>query len=130
MKLSGIREAYEELSGKLSDIVRQLAFAGIGIIWIVSLNKPDSTVSISRELTFPLILLVFTLFLDALQYLVSTAIWYSVYHKHHKKGANEDTEINEKEAWNIPSWVIFIAKVLVLFTSYVLLFIYLWKILF
>lgn len=35
MKLSEIRDAYEEISGKLSDINRQLCFAGFAIIWIL-----------------------------------------------------------------------------------------------
>ena len=34
MKLSEIRVAYEELSGKLSEINRQLCFAGFAVIWI------------------------------------------------------------------------------------------------
>ncbi len=130
MKLSGIRKAYEELSGKLSDIVRQLAFAGIGIIWIVRLNKPDSSVSISPELSLPLILLVVTLFFDTLQYLISTIIWHSFYHKSYKKNPNEDREVNENESWNIPCWIIFYIKVVILMAAYIFLFIYLWKILF
>jgi heme/copper-type cytochrome/quinol oxidase subunit 2 len=130
VKLSGIREAYEELSGKLSNIVRQLAFAGIGIIWIFRMNNLNNSISISKELSWPLILLVATLFLDALQYLISTTIWHLFYYKNHKKDSNEDREAHENESWNIPCWIIFYSKVVVLMAAYVLLFIYLWRVLF
>jgi hypothetical protein len=34
MKLQKARDTYYEYSGKLSDITRQLSFAGIAIVWI------------------------------------------------------------------------------------------------
>ncbi len=34
MKLDEIRKAYEDLSGSLSSVVRQINFAGIAIVWI------------------------------------------------------------------------------------------------
>lgn len=54
MRLSQIREAYEELSGKLSDVNRQLAFAGIGIIWIFKITDDHSPI-IPNELLEPVI---------------------------------------------------------------------------
>jgi hypothetical protein len=39
MKLKEIRESYEELSGIASKLSRQLAFAGIGMIWIQSIHR-------------------------------------------------------------------------------------------
>ena len=49
MKLSEIRDAYEEISGKLSDINRQLCFAGFAIIWIF--NKTDNDISVPVSYT-------------------------------------------------------------------------------
>ena len=46
MKLSEIRKAYEELSGLLSKISRQLAFAGIGIVWLFRTTGADGNASI------------------------------------------------------------------------------------
>lgn len=34
MKLQDVRSTYYELSGKTSDLVRQLGFAGIALIWL------------------------------------------------------------------------------------------------
>lgn len=61
MKLSEIRDAYEEISGKLSDINRQLCFAGFAIIWIF--NKTDNDISVPTELYLPALLLCASLFL-------------------------------------------------------------------
>jgi hypothetical protein len=38
MKLEDVRAAYETLSGKASDLVRQLSLAGVGLIWVSSLG--------------------------------------------------------------------------------------------
>ena len=56
MKLSEIREAYEVLSSKLSEINRQLCFAGFAIIWIF--NKSEGSILIPNELHFPAFLFV------------------------------------------------------------------------
>ncbi len=39
MKLSDYRETYYEFSGKLSDVSRQLSFAGIALIWLFKLDS-------------------------------------------------------------------------------------------
>ena len=123
MKLSEIRKAYEELSGKLSDIVRQLAFAGIGIIWIFRINGTNNSILIPKELSIPLIFLIITFVLDILQYLISTIIWYFFYCKERKDGKKEDEEVQEKEVWNIPSWIIIFLKTITLMVAYIFLFI-------
>lgn len=130
MKLSEIRDAYEVISGKLSDINRQLAFAGIGIIWIFRVSGSDEiSSSVPKELLWPLIFLVVSLFLDVMQYFISTIIWYGVYCKNRKKNKSVDDEkirVNEKEWWNIPSWICFILKLVALIPSYILMFLYVW----
>ena len=73
MKLSEIRDAYEEISGKLSDINRKLCFAGFEIIWIF--NKTDNDISVPTELYLPALLLCASLFFDLLQYAISTFVW-------------------------------------------------------
>ena len=45
MKLDEIRKAYEDLSGSLSSVVRQINFAGIAIVWIF-VGKETETVNI------------------------------------------------------------------------------------
>lgn len=128
MKLSEIRDAYESLSGKLSDIVRQLSFAGIGIIWIFRVSNSENSILISKELYWPLLWLVITLILDALQYLISSLIWYFVYCKYKKDNKNNDDGkviVKEKERWNIASWVFWLLKTITLSIAFVYLACYL-----
>jgi sugar/nucleoside kinase (ribokinase family) len=49
MKLSEVRDAYETLSGKASEIARQLSLAGIAVIWIFK-SGTDQAPSIDQHL--------------------------------------------------------------------------------
>lgn len=120
MKLSKIRDAYEEISGKLSDINRQLCFGGFAIIWIF--NKSDKDISVPPELFLPALLLCTSLFLDLLQYAISTLVWYVYYlYKRDKNKEDEEVEVNEPEWLNTISWVLFIAKIISLIIGYILI---------
>lgn len=120
MKLSEIREAYEEISGKLSDINRQLCFAGFAIIWIF--NKTDKEISVPTELFLPALFLCASLFFDLLQYAISSLVWYGYYLCHQKKDQkDEDVNVNEPEWLNVISWLLFIAKIISLIIGYILI---------
>ena len=73
LKLSEIRKTYEDLTGKLSDINRQLCFAGFGIIWIF--NKTGNETIIPSELYEPAVWLVISLAIDVIQYVYSSIAW-------------------------------------------------------
>jgi hypothetical protein len=73
-KLSHFREKeYYYFSGKASELCRNLAFAGIAIIWIFKVDKTG--MSIDKKLILPLISFVATLAFDLFQYLWGTIIW-------------------------------------------------------
>lgn len=117
MKLSEIREAYEVLSSKLSEINRQLCFAGFAIIWIF--NKSEGSILIPNELHFPAFLFVISLLADILQYFISSIIWYIYYFTNRKENTDESTqEINESEFYNIPGWLFYITKIISLIWGY------------
>jgi len=71
MKLDEIRKAYEDLSGSLSSVVRQINFAGIAIVWIF-VGKETETVP--QHLYNACTFLVISIILDVLQYLVGTCV--------------------------------------------------------
>lgn len=120
MPLSEIRKAYEEISAKLSDVSRQLCFAGFAIIWIF--NKTDKDISVPAELYLPTLLLCASLFFDLLQYAISTFVWYGYYlYKREKGKKDEDVDVNEPEWLNAISWLLFIAKIVSLITGYILI---------
>ena len=88
MKLSEIRKAYEDLTGKLSDINRQLCFAGFGIIWIF--NKTSNELSVPPQLYVPAIWLISSLFIDIIQYIYSSLTWAIYYNIKREKDKNDD----------------------------------------
>ena len=124
MKLSEIRTAYEDLSRKLSDINRQLCFAGFGIIWIF--NKQKGDIAVPEELYLPALLLCCSLFFDILQYAFSALFWYFYYVYKKKPEINDDENIvAEPEILNVLPWIFFILKVLLLIWAFMEIGIYL-----
>ena len=75
MKLSEIRNAYEELSAKLSEINRQLCFAGFAIIWIF--NKSKGGVSVPEDLYLPAFLLCCSIF--STSYNIPYLHWFGIF---------------------------------------------------
>jgi len=49
MKLEDVRQAYEDLSGKASDIVRQLSLAGLALVWLFHAGS-DKTLTLDKIL--------------------------------------------------------------------------------
>ena len=83
-------------STKASDIIRQLALTGVAIIWIFKNDaRPDhSQVIVPVNLYWPAAFMVFTLFLDLVQYVISARAW--------RKYANE-AEATEKAKQQDPN---------------------------
>lgn len=118
--LKEIRKAYEELSGKASEICRQLGYAGIGIIWIFNTNKDG--IAIPEQFYLPLILICLSLTLDLAGYVINTVIWYTVYLFNHKKNvSDDDRDIKDSEWINMFTWMIWIVKIGLMVWAYILL---------
>lgn len=118
LKLSETRIAYEDASGKLSEINRQLCFAGFGIIWLY--NMTEHSVCIPKELYFPSVLLVISLMLDVAQYAYTTISWGIFYH--HKTSPTKDEDelpIVEPKWFNAPAWILFGSKIFIMAIAYV-----------
>ena len=107
MKLKEYKKTYYEFSGMASDISRQLAFAGIAVVWIFRLGGKAPT--IPDSLLLPFALLVSCLFFDLLQYLSATCIWgIFQWYKETRLQVTEKnktlSEIDEMEL-DSPSWL-------------------------
>ena len=125
MKLYEIREAYEALSGTLSSVTRSLVLAGIGIIWIF-VKTSHGIIDIPDELTCPLFLFVISMCCDLMQYLYQSVIWYIFYlcHKSCNMKDEQVEEVSEPEELNIPSWILLVAKVILMIFAYIKIGIY------
>jgi len=116
MKLNEFKEDYQWFSGKTSDVVRQLAFAGIAIIWIF--KQDGEPPIIPRALLWPIILLAFSLAADLLQYVSATIIWGS-FHRYHEKNNPKDRDIKASPKLNWPTNFLFYTKIFFVIWAYV-----------
>jgi hypothetical protein len=123
-KISEYKEDYYLFTGKLSDINRQIAFAGIAIIWVFKKSE-NSQFQIEVDLILPSILIVCSLAFDMFQYIYQSIAWSIFYSHHNRKHKNEDKKIESSERMNYPSWIFFSTKVILVLIAYVKIFMFL-----
>lgn len=97
MKLEDARQHYYDLSAAASNSARQLAFAGIAVVWILATQTeilPSDAVS---ELRFPLLMFILALGFDLVQYYGASLFW-SVF-------ARSKERVGEQEFAGAPTWI-------------------------
>ena len=128
MKLSEYNKVYQEFSGRASDVARQLAFAGIALIWVFKIDaKPVPKVP--EGLLLPSAFLAVALAADLLHYTVSTLIW-GWFHRHHEKKLTQDIDDPELTAspyFNYPTLFFFWTKLGCTVIAYSLICKYIWS---
>jgi len=125
MKLSEYRETYEYFSGKLSDVARQLAFAGIALVWLFKIDiKPVPKVP--GELLLPLALIAIGLLCDLLHYIVATCIWQKFHRTNEKRRRtlSDDEDIEAPWFYPIPINFLFLLKIGCILVGLVLIGVY------
>ena len=118
MKLPEYRKDYYDCSSKASDLTRQLAFAGIAVVWIFAIGK-DSDKKLAVDLVWPCIFLVATLAADFLQYVSASAVWGFYYRYLERKGHKDDEDLawhSEKLTW--PQLSFFCLKLILVAVAY------------
>lgn len=119
MNLEECRENYYFYSGKTSDIVRQLALGGLGIIWIFKTDAPDGQLAMPGALLPTAILIVAGLILDLFQYAYAAGAW-GIYHRHlEKQGTAPESSIEAPQEINWPTITFYCLKVLSILLAYV-----------
>lgn len=123
MKLEKYLETYYWFSGKASDVARQLAFAGVAIIWIFKAGNGLQT-KIPNGLLLPLILLCLSLASDLLQYVTGTIIW-GFFHRYHEKKMTGDIKAS---AWLMkPILIFFILKIILVSAAFIIMICFFWS---
>lgn len=122
MKLSDYRTTYYEYSGTASSVARQVAFAGIALIWVFN-SKTETQIALPVELLWPSLFLVVGLGLDLFQYLTAAAIW-GFFHRYNEKkhGPLVDPELAAPIYFNWPGLFCFWGKLVSILVGYLLLF--------
>lgn len=125
MKLEEYKEDSYAFAKSASDVIRQLAFAGIAVIWIFKVDKRGEHL-IPEELFTPLLFMVITLACDLLQYLISSIIW-SRFFRYHEKRNNGNVKVDIKASswYSAPGWAFYGLKCisLIIGYSYIIVFI-------
>ena len=67
MKLSAVRDCYYSHSGNASAAARQIAFAGIAVVWVFNQPVTNHTLNLPEQLVSALLFLCAALALDLLQ---------------------------------------------------------------
>lgn len=133
MTLKEWREAAHKFTEKLSDFNRQLAFAGIAIIWIFKIQMA-SRFMLPNDLLLPLLFIIIALGLDLLHYLYCSIAWTCF---HRRKEQKIKQGILQRDAdIKAPKWIsniaygLFFGKVVSNIIGFIFLFIYISKELF
>lgn len=92
MKLQDILNQYHHDSAKASDIARNLNYALLGVVWILSKENIEKLV----DYKFPLILIVISLASDFLQYFLKGLLVKCHFDEQEKKATDGDGNINEE----------------------------------
>ncbi len=129
MNLADYRAAYYELSGKASDVARQLAFAGIALIWIFH-ERGNAPIALPASLVAPAALFVCGLGFDLLQYVSGALIWGAFQRLQERRlGPDSKKALSAPPWFNWPGLFFFWSKLLLILAAYVLLLAYLLSVL-
>ena len=124
MKLEEVRQTYYEYSGKTSEILRQLGFAGIALVWIFKTGV-EANPTIPNNLVIPAFLIVVGLTLDLSQYVTASAIW-GIYNRwKEKKGTSDEEDFEAPRFINWATLFFFWTKILCMITAYIFIIIFL-----
>ncbi len=128
MQLKNARENYEYFSGKASDLVRQLGFAGLATIWIFKTVQKGGEIAIPPELVGVGAIIIGALALDFLHYVYAAAAW-GIFHrkKETTRDVDQDSEFDAPRVINWPHLGLFWLKIIAIGGAYVLLLKFLFK---
>jgi hypothetical protein len=125
MKLSGIRDNYSFHSGKVSDIIRQMALAGVALIWVFK-SEVQGQAKIPNDLIPAAVLIVSGITLDFLQYVAGTLMWGIRARKLEKQSKQDDDTVPLPDWINYPALVFFWTKIPTIVAAYAILIYFLW----
>jgi hypothetical protein len=125
VKLKDAREAYYDHSGKLSEIVRQLSFAGIAVVWIFRSGEGAGEISYDDSLVPALLFFVGAIAFDLLHYLYASLAWGYFQRREERKGVKDDDDVEPHDFINRPSQAAWALKSVLCITGHVILFVFL-----
>jgi len=130
MTLDDLWSDVRELTGKLSDITRQAAYAGLAVIWIFKTGDAGQY-HVARSLVWAGALLALVLALDLAQYVASVALrWRNARREEEARGIDyRGKDLTLPQTLNRIPYALFALKVALVAAGYVILLIYLVRVL-
>lgn len=113
--LADVDDTKKAATGKASDVARQLAFAGLAVVWVL---REASGNPIGPQLVLPLLLLVICLLLDLLQYVWCSFAWTIYYNYQFEKHRSDEAKVDIPGAINWISYACFWLKLFALFLGW------------
>lgn len=129
IKIRDLRDTFYDASGTLSDIIRQVSFVGIGVIWLF-VKIIDGKTFIEKQLVWGIGLFIGALLFDVLQYLYKSIVFGVKFRKEEKKFDDSVEDVEENTTLLVPSinyftWGCWGAKILLAIAGYTVLIVYL-----
>jgi hypothetical protein len=118
MKVSKLKEDYSKASAKVSELVRQLSFAGIAVIWILRTGEHAGGIKYSNHLLLPLVLFVASLAFDLLHYIYKTIVTGLLNLYFWRKYKDEEKDVPYSGKWNWPTNGFFWLKATLVVVAY------------
>jgi hypothetical protein len=119
MKIQELRDSYYEASANVSDRVRQLALAGIAVIWLLKTGDHTGGIKYGAQLLIPLSYFAASLTTDFCQYVCKTLIWGSLNTYYWKRYRDSEKEVRISGKWNWVVILLFWLKTVLLLCAYV-----------
>src|SRR5438105_6305291 len=103
MTIADLKEEYYFATGTVSTVVRQMALAGIAVIWIFKVGKDTGGITFTPNMLVPLRLFILVLVADLLQYAYKGAVWGAIHHYYWNKFKKADHDVEPSRFWNWPT---------------------------
>jgi hypothetical protein len=126
VKIAELRDTYYEATDKVSELVRQLSFAGIAVVWILRTGEHAGGVKYSSELLRPLVFFVGTLSCDLLQYLYKSVVYGLLNRYYWRRHHDNKADVRVSPKWNWLTLVLFWLKVALVIIAYGYLLNFMW----
>jgi hypothetical protein len=117
-KLQEYRERHYKATKQVSDNVRSLSLAAIGIVWIFKVQTANGGYQLPAGLYCPVLLIFAAMALDFLQSLYSSVAWYIVFRSKEEQKTSEDKDLKHSPKINWPSYTFFYTKIVCMAIAY------------
>lgn len=118
--LKEFRDYHYNYSKQASTLSRQLAYAGIAVIWVFK-TSADGQPSVPHALFWPGAFFIVALALDLLQCVTGSAIWSAFYNRHFKRLKNDEAEVIAPRWLKYPIYGFYFSKIGAVLVGYMFL---------